>query len=81
MPALWTSVHDRVAPMSKEETHDDHGFQLPPHHFKDEENVWWYEENDGLHIVVEQKFHEQGTSTVKIPWRTILAAAKRGGKI
>lgn len=65
----------------KGETHDEHGFQLDPHHFKDEENVWWYEENAGINIVVEQKFHEQGTTVLVIPWRTILAAAKRGDKV
>lgn len=66
-----------------EETHDAHGFQLASHKLKGRDDAWWYEENDGIHVVVEPTMTTmtERTKSVRIPWSSILKAAKRGGKI
>lgn len=65
-----------------EETHDAHGFQLASHKIKGCDKAWWYEENDGIHVVVSRLNGAADiTRSVRIPWPDIIKAAKRGGKV
>ena len=48
--------------------------QNKSHHFKGRDDAWWYEENNGIHVVVERK---EGTTIVHLPWRSIRSALKR----
>ena len=55
-----------------------------PHHPGKRDDVWWYEENDGIHIVMEaSKHHYEGhevANTCKITWASLRAALRRKDK-
>jgi len=45
-----------------------------PHAIRGREDVWWYEENGGINVVVEP---QDTTIQVVIPWRSIRYALAR----
>jgi hypothetical protein len=56
-----------------------------PHHPQKRDDVWWYEENDGIYIVMEQAQDRPGytghvANTCKIKWASLRAALKRKDK-
>ena len=50
--------------------------RLKPHDISDD--VWWYEETEGMNIVV--RFGDGRTQSQTIPWRAIRAALNRKDK-
>lgn len=52
------------------------------HHPKGSDDTWWYEENDGIYIVMESDNANGGivTNTCKIKWASLRAALKRKDK-
>lgn len=55
-----------------------------PHHPQKREDVWWYEDNDGIYVVMEAAQHDtvKGgvANTCKITWASLRAALKRKDK-
>ena len=55
-----------------------------PHHPQKRDDVWWYEENDGIHIVMEASRNPPVghlmPNTCKITWASLRAALKRKDK-
>jgi hypothetical protein len=57
--------------------------QIDPHNIRGRKDAWWYEEPQGICVVVEPVRDEWGryvAQTVKIPWRSIESALKRKSK-
>lgn len=55
-----------------------------PHHPQKRDDVWWYEENDGIHIIMEKSPHHYEGNEVanhcKITWASLRAALRRKDK-
>lgn len=54
-----------------------------PHHPAKREDAWWYEENDGVYVVLEaSRDTRKGdvANTVKIKWSSLRAALARKDK-
>ena len=51
---------------------------LKPHHIKDTDNAWWYEETKGIELIVQHKVGD--IRNYSISWRTIRGALKRKEK-
>lgn len=52
------------------------------HHPQKRDDVWWYEENDGIYILMESPNANGGLvmNTCKIKWASLRAALKRKDK-
>lgn len=48
---------------------------LKPHKVRGREDAWWYEEPQGISIVVNNE--TRGSKVVEIPWRLIRSALHR----
>ena len=57
-----------------------------PHHPQKRQDVWWYEESDGIHIVMEDRrirYPEDRfvpSNSMKITWASLRAALRRKDK-
>lgn len=55
-----------------------------PHHPEKRDDVWWYEENDGIYVVMEPNRHSYEGNEVanicKIKWSSLRAALARKDK-
>ena len=53
--------------------------KLTPHRPAGRDDVWWYEENDGIYVVMEGK-DGAIANTTKIKWSSLRAALARKDK-
>ena len=56
---------------------------LEPHNVNKTSNIWWYEENDGINLIVESHSGDGKyikTDSYTIPWDVIRAALTRKDK-
>jgi len=60
--------------MNKRNTMSDNHLQLSPHPIRGTKTAWWYEEENGLCIVVEPA---QDTKQITIPWASLRGALRR----
>jgi hypothetical protein len=59
----------------------EHYLQRKPHKVRGDNEAWWYEEPQGISVVVSyERFKVFCTKEVKIPWRSLEYALKRKRK-
>ena len=77
----WRSDHDalgRGEDVLEGEAMSDQHLLRTPHRIRGVKNAWWYEEPQGICVVVEPAGNE--TRAITIKWRAITYAVKRKAK-